>query len=240
MHADLTQAIAARTPAPNILLIGGGGYTYPRWVETVVPSASMEVVEIDPGVTEIAHRDLGLPRDTRIRSHNLDGRQFVQELAPRRHYHLVVQHASNDLSVPYHLMTKEYNDAIRAILTDDGAYLVTVTDHYRDGQLLRAAIRTMQQTFPHVDLLAGQPIWRTGGVYVFVVYGSARPFDLKEVQAALRTRGAGSIRTTALPRERLQAYVAAGPQITLTDQYAPVDNLISVLYGRGEGWSGSE
>jgi spermidine synthase len=240
VHADLTQAIAARTPAPNVLLIGAGGYTYPRWVEAFVPGASMDVVEIDPGVTETAHRDLGLARDTRIRSYNVDGRQFVQELAPRRHYQLVVQHASNDLSVPYHLVTKEYNDAIHAILDDGGVYLLTLTDHYREGRLLRAAVRTMQRTFPHVHLLAGQPAWVTGGAYVYVVYGSDRPLDLNEVRDALRVRGAGSLRTTALSNGKLQAYVAAGPQIVLTDRYAPVDNLVSVLYGRGEAWSGSQ
>src|SRR5512143_3248004 len=101
--------MADRQGAPNVLVIGGGGYTYPRWVDAHVPTASVEVVEIDPGVTEVVHDYLGLPRDTRIVSYGLDGRQFVQEMAPRGHYHLVVQDAVNDLSVPYHILTKEYN-----------------------------------------------------------------------------------------------------------------------------------
>lgn len=239
VHADLTQDLAARTPQPNVLLIGAGGYTYPRWVEASVPNASVEVVEIDPGVTETAHRELGLPRDTRIRSYNVDGRQFVQEQAQRRHYDLVVQHASNDLSVPYHLMTKEYNDAVHAILRDDGVYLLTLTDLFGEGRLLRAVLRTMRLTFPHVRLLAGQPTWLTGRAAVYVVYGSDRALDLKAVQAVLQARGA-ALRTTALPSGKLDAYVASGPQIVLTDRYAPVDNLISVLYGRGEAWTGSQ
>jgi hypothetical protein len=35
-----------------------------------------------------------------------------------------------------------------------------------------------------------------------------------------------------LDGDRLQEYVAAGPQIILTDQYAPVDNLIAPLFTR--------
>ena len=80
-----------------------------------------------------AHRYLDLPRDTRVVSHNLDGRQFVQELATKGAYTLVVQDAVNDLSVPYHIMTREYNDQVRALLQPDGAYLLTVIDLYSDG-----------------------------------------------------------------------------------------------------------
>ena len=232
VQVDLTHYVAARaSERPNILLIGGGGYTYPRWVEAFVPGASIEVVEIDPGVTETAYRELGLARDTRIRSYNLDGRQFVQELAPAGHYHLVVQDAVNDLSVPYHIMTKEYNDRIKAVLTDDGIYLLSVIDLYQDGQLLRSAIRTMMQTWPEVHLLAVHPTWTTGGASVFVVYGSNRPLDLEAVRQAAQRRGAVA-RTVAQPVDDLRAYVAAGPPIVLTDQYAPVDNLISILFAR--------
>src|SRR6185369_9066741 len=99
-------------------------------------------VEIDPGVTEVAHRELGLSRETKIRSYHMDGRQFVREKAQKGHYRLVIQDAVNDLSVPYHLMTKEYNDAVKATLTEDkatgkkdGAYLLTLIDSIEDGDL---------------------------------------------------------------------------------------------------------
>ncbi|MBI4318971.1 MAG: fused MFS/spermidine synthase [Chloroflexi bacterium] len=229
VQAELTRLVAARTSAPRVLVVGGGGYTYPRWVEAFVPSASVDVVEIDPGVTETAYRELGLSRDTRIISHNLDGRQFVQELAPRGAYQLIVQDAVNDLSVPYHILTKEYNDHIRALLSDDGIYLLTVIDLYRDGQLLRAAARTMMETFPEVQLMGVRPAWEYAGSSVFVMYGSARKFDAEELQMALRSRGV-EMRTVAQPKEQLRAYVDVEPRIVLTDQYAPVDNLISILF----------
>ena len=43
----------------------------------------------------------------------------MQEMAPKGSYQLVVQDAVNDLSVPYHIMTKEYNDRVKQVLTDD-------------------------------------------------------------------------------------------------------------------------
>src|SRR5262249_59988839 len=88
-------------------------------------------------VTEVAHREMGLPRNTKIRTTNMDGRQFIREKAQKRHYQLVIQDAVNDLSVPYHLMTKEYNDAIKATLAPDGAYLLTLIDSIDHGELWR-------------------------------------------------------------------------------------------------------
>lgn len=230
VQAEIARLVAARNPEPKVLVIGGGGYTFPRWVEAFVPSATVEVVEIDPGVTETVYQHLGMSRDTRIISHNLDGRQFVQELAARKSYQLVVQDAVNDLSVPYHILTKEYNDSIREILTDDGIYLLTVIDLYQDGQLLRSAIRTMMRTFPEVRLLGAHPAWDSGGSAVFVISGSSRKIDLEEMKQVLQSQGISEMRTVAQPQDQTRAYVDSGPQIVLTDQYAPVDNLISILF----------
>lgn len=229
VQAELARYAAARTPTPHVLVIGGGGYTYPRWVEAFVPSATVEVVEIDPGVTEVAYDELGLSRDTRIVSHNLDGRQFIHELAPKKHYQLVVQDAVNDLSAPYHILAREYDDYVREILSDDAVYLLTVIDLYQDGQLLRSAVRTMMQTFPEVRLMGASPQWTYPGASVFVIAGSTRRIDLEEMRRALRGQGV-EMRTMAQPDDELRAYVAEGPQIVLIDQYAPVDNLISMLF----------
>ncbi|MBI2955184.1 MAG: fused MFS/spermidine synthase [Chloroflexi bacterium] len=230
VQTEMARLVSARNAAARVLVIGGGGYTFPRWVDAFLPSAAVDVVEIDPGVTEIAHRELGLPRDTRIVTYNLDARQFVSELAPQKHYQLIVQDAVNDLSVPYHILTKEYNDQIREILSDDGIYLLTVIDLYQDGQLLRSAIRTMMQTFPHVQLMAASPVWESSGSSVFVIYGANRKLDLEEMRDALRGQEYTGIRTVVQPDDQLRAYVNGGPPIVLTDQYAPVDNLISLLF----------
>ena len=66
----------------------------------------------------------------------MDGRQFVAEKAVPGTYDLVIQDAVNDLSVPSHLLTKEYNDAVKLTLKPDGVYLLTVIDSIR----VRAAV----------------------------------------------------------------------------------------------------
>jgi spermidine synthase len=223
VHAEVLRGITTRLPAPRVLVIGGGGYTFPRWIDAELPAASVEVVEIDPGVTEVAHRELGLPRDTRIVSHHLDGRQFLADRSAGAAYDLIVMDAVNDLSVPFHLLTRECAELVRRRLSPDGVYLVSVIDDFDDGQMLRASVRTLRRSFPQVTLLAAcPPAWDGGKTHgVFVIYASERPFD-----------GAGMAKTVALPPASLEAYVATGPQTVLTDQFAPVDQLIANVVRR--------
>jgi spermidine synthase len=236
VQAEFARLAADRADgSPSLLIIGGGGYTLPRWADATLPHATVEVVEIDPGVTEIAHRKLGLPRETKIITYNMDGRQFVQERGAAGHYQLIVQDAVNDLSVPYHIMTKEYNDAIKRLLTPDGVYLLTVIDLFEDGLLMRAAVRTLRESFPHVELLATEPLWTANQQAVFVIYASGLPFDPAAMAAALGKQKAGAPETIAMPAGELQAYLDRKPAPVLTDAFAPVDNLISVVFRkRGE------
>ena len=53
----------------------------PRLIEEVYPGAEVQVIEIDPVVTDVAHRYLGLPRDTSIVTYNLDARMKIPDLA---------------------------------------------------------------------------------------------------------------------------------------------------------------
>ena len=47
--------------ALNSLFIGGGGYTFPRYLEVKYPQSEISVVEIDPEVTKVVHEQLGMP-----------------------------------------------------------------------------------------------------------------------------------------------------------------------------------
>ncbi|HKB06001.1 MAG TPA: fused MFS/spermidine synthase [Gemmataceae bacterium] len=219
----------------EVLVIGGGGYTFPRWVEYVLPDVGVDVVEIDPAVTEVAHRELGLSRNTKIRSHHLDGRQFIRERARKGHYQYVIQDAVNDLSVPYHLMTKEYNDAVKETLAPGGAYLLTLIDSVENGELWRAAVHTMRQSFQYVELLDPEGFERPDARTVFIVYGSDEPFDLAEVRAVaqeayMRKGQPREAYTHELERDRLEKFLGGRPAIVLTDQYAPVDNLMARVF----------
>ena len=253
IQMEFLRAARAGTPSPKLLVIGGGGYTYPRYAKTVLPETELDVVEIDPGVTRVAYEFLGLKKELGIRDYNMDGRQFVAERAAPHSYDLIVQDAVNDLSVPSHLLTREYNEAVKAALKNDGVYLLTIIDEVEYGKLWRASMRTLKQSFPHVALLTANPYqnsdpptflkryshstwldWQENWpLYrqVYVIYASNQTLDLNVLRMQSE-KARVRFHSIHLPDEWLEPYLKSDPGIILTDQYAPVDNLMADVFRR--------
>jgi hypothetical protein len=135
----------------SALFIGGGGFVFPRWIEQTFPHEPLiDVAEIDPAVKSAIEKELGLPTQygpptegkTYIRTHLGDARKFVDdqlranerkvaEAQPPVTYDFVYGDAFNDLSVPWHLTTREFSLRIKDLLTPRrGVYLVNIIDIY--------------------------------------------------------------------------------------------------------------
>ena len=239
IQGDFTRAAAKDARAagrtPRVLVIGGGGYSFPRWVESQADlnDVIIDVVEIDPAVTEIAHDRLGLSRETRIHSIHMDGRQYVKA-APAATYDLVIQDAVNDFSVPYHLMTAEYNTLIQRLLQPEGVYLLTVIDAMESGRFLASAVRTVQSSFGETHLLAPPETHKIRDRSVYVI-GGRLPANTNAATSQSLTSDA----STAWWKDRSYAHIFPDQEVSallarrgdssplLTDDYAPVDTLMT-------------
>jgi tetratricopeptide (TPR) repeat protein/MFS family permease len=236
IFADIATYVAQRNPSLQVLFIGGGGYVMPRYLEELYPQSILEVIEIDPEVTRVAFDYLGLSPDTGIVNYNEDARMAVPKL-PEGQYDLVIGDAFNDLSVPYHLTTLEFNEQVRALLKDDGIYAVNVVDKLHSGKFLRAYINTLQRTFPYVYLIRAIPDWEDDSRTPHVVAGSFQPFDLEDTSVQA---GRGYIVSHITPKDTLTSWLNAQRNILLTDDYAPVDNLVAALHLEKRGLSRAE
>ena len=238
VQAELTRAAAEQARragrVPRVLVIGGGGYTFPRWVEAQADLADVriEVVEIDPAVTEIAKEKLGLSRTTRVVSIHMDGRQFIKSAQPES-YDLVIQDAVNDMSVPYHLMTAEYTQLVKRLLHPDCLYLLTVIDNFESGQFLASAVRTTTTVFGDANLiLSHKPVTNVRNVFVI----AGRNANTKTVEGELYP---STVEQSVEPASQPSMYVFPLSEVErllvrctsssplLTDDYAPVDVLMS-------------
>jgi len=227
--ADIAACVAQRNPSLRVLFIGGGGYTMPKYLEVTYPQSTLEVIEIDPEVTQVAFDYLGLSPDTRIVTYNEDARMVVPKL-PEGQYDFVIGDTFNDLSVPYHLTTREFNDQIRALLKDDGIYAVNLVDKLHSGSFLRAYVNTLQQTFPYVYLIEDGPEWEEDSRKTHVVAGSLQPLSYAALSDANTQAGRGSPVSSIMPEDTLTSWLNAKENILLTDDYAPVDNLLAPLH----------
>jgi tetratricopeptide (TPR) repeat protein len=226
IYALITHTMSKNKDKLAVMVIGGGGYVFPRYVENNWPGSLVDVVEIDPRVTEAAIQAFGLERNSPINTFSMDARNYVDELFESRRnggqtpqYDFIYEDALNDYSVPYQLVTREFNDKIAELLTDDGAYMIELIDIYASGQFLGAVINTLQLTFPHVYVITDKDTFPLSRA-TFIVMATKRPFDIKTVPDGndIRLWRFGDAETEDLRKK------ARG--VVLTDDYAPVENLL--------------
>lgn len=228
VYAEVTRLAAQRNSdreALHALFIGGGGYTFPRYMEAVYPGSRLDVVEIDPDVTRVAHDLLGLNRDTEIATFNEDARLYL-EREPDRKYDLVMGDAFNDYSVPYHLTTREFNERVRAWMGDDGVYIVNMIDGQR-RDFLSAYVNTLRQTFEHVYVIPASRAWRESPRMTFVLVASDSPIDVDALKAMDAEDGVLDLAEQILSPDEVDRILASRSLVTLTDRYAPVDQLLA-------------
>jgi spermidine synthase len=216
-YAGAIRPLLERKPAFDAFFIGGGGYTFPRYLEAIAPASHLVVGEIDPEVTEAAHLWLGLSRDTRIEIHNMDARNYLAWHAMPDSYDVVFGDAFNDYSVPFHLTTLEFGQLVDGVLRDDGIYLVNIIDGGPNGHFMRAYVRTMQRVFQYVAIIPSTPKWRETIRTTFVIAASQQPLDLRQIPSDY----------AVLSAEDLQSYLDIEAPLMLSDDYVPVDNLMA-------------
>jgi spermidine synthase len=171
-----------------------------------------------------------VPRDTRIVPFNQDARLYFNDPSNyAQPYDVIIGDAFNDLSVPYHLTTSEFAGLVHQALAPDGIYMVNIIDHYQKGQFLRAYVNTLKLHFPHVYVMGLGEAWKFSSQSTYVVVATKQPLDLDGLHR-VATRGGKIMVTGILPQDELDAYLTQGRRIILTDDYAPVDQLLAPLF----------
>ncbi len=203
----------------NSLSIGGGGFTFPRYVNATHPGGTNTVLELDPAIVDVASEQLGLdPTTLDIRTG--DARVTLQSTQTSI-YDVVIGDAFGGPAVPWHLTTVEFAEDFAARLRTDGFYVLNLIDYPPLG-FARAETATLARVFAHVaviappDYLAGQ----RGGNFVIVASGS--PLDLAALESSLSERESSGV---ILVGDDLRDFV--GDADVLTDDHAPVDQLIN-------------
>ncbi|MFH0847289.1 MAG: fused MFS/spermidine synthase [Chloroflexota bacterium] len=229
IFTEIVSYTAGENRVPRLLHLGGGGYSFPRFMETVYPGSINDVAEIDPLVTEVAHAELGLPLDTSVRTYNEDARLFLIEREGGYKYNYIIGDVFNDLATPYHLTTLEFDRLVKATLEDNGIYLVNIVDNYSEGRYMPSFVKTLEQVFRHVYLFGTSRNWDGVGRTTFVIAATDRAIDLADLR---QFASSGGEIAYAYPHDeaKLEDYLKAREALILTDDYAPTDILMAYLF----------
>jgi len=237
VYEEMVRWQAMKRGAFKALFLGGGGYTFPRFMEAKYPKAAIHVVEIDPEITRVAQQYLGISENTKIRSFNEDGRWFVMNCKEKGTYDFIFGDAFNDLSIPYHLTTKEFAMQLKALLKPDGVLMANVIDSFKKGAFMPSYIRTLEEVFGkgNVELLTLSPDYDKIGISTCVVVASPQRLDMDDF---IRTAKGKEAEMTAhvVPQDRLQEYLKERYSVILTDDYVPIDNLIAPIFEERFGY----
>lgn len=206
--------------AKRALMLGGAGYSSPRDFLRRNPDATIDVVEIDPGMTQVARDYFNLTDDPRLGIIHEDGRVFINET--KNKYDVFFGDAFGSFfSVPYQLTTREAAQKIHGLLDDDGVALINLIGSIEGetGKFIRAEYWTYQEVFSHVYLLPVQSAdgAKVQNIMLVALKSDAEPSFVSadsELQGYLQTRWGG---------------VIARDVPVLTDDFAPVDQYVSAL-----------
>jgi spermidine synthase len=105
----------------KVLIIGLGGGTLSNTIHQIYPNAYIDNVEIDPAVTNVARDYFGFIENDKITSVTKDGRIFIKRAKlKKKQYDWIILDAFNGDYIPEHLLTKEFFEETKSILTNKG------------------------------------------------------------------------------------------------------------------------
>jgi spermidine synthase len=129
----------------KLLLVGlGGGSIAKSFAES---NWSVDVVEIDPTVVDIAHEYFGLTDDEASVT-TMDGRQYL--ITHDTRYDLIVLDAFGSSSIPFHLVTREAFALVKEHLKPDGILALNIEADGWYDTLVRSLGRTLGTQFSQV------------------------------------------------------------------------------------------
>lgn len=174
---------AAGIPIRRVLMIGGGGYSYPKYLITHRPRVVLDVVELDPAITELARefffldrleRDYQAESSGRLHLICADGRDVLERTAahasglrtgeahdaregavPRLRYDALLNDSfAAGLPAPS-LTTLEAARAAKGCLVPGGLYLSNVVSALEGShaRFLQAEVATLRRAFAHVHIV---------------------------------------------------------------------------------------
>lgn len=172
--------LAGEEGAPlDVLHLGGGALTLPRYLAITRPGSPQRVVEIDQPLTDLVRAHLPLPRGARVRVRAADARDGLAATR-RASMDAVVTDVFAGARTPAHLTTVEFVTDAHRVLRPGGVYLANVADGPA-LRFLRGQAATLRAVFGNVCLLAEPGTMRGRRFGNVVAVASDAPLPLADL-----------------------------------------------------------
>ncbi|MFE7748741.1 spermidine synthase [Streptomyces sp. NPDC057428] len=172
--------VVDRAAAPgvplDILHLGGGALTLPRYAARTRPGSRQDVAEADGGLVEMVGEFLPLPEGAGVTVHAADARAWLEQ-APRDSADLLIADVFGGARVPAHLTSAEYARSAARVLRADGIYAANLADS-APFAFLRSQLANFADVFDELALIAEPAVLRGRRFGNTVLLASRAPLDI--------------------------------------------------------------
>lgn len=112
----------------KLLILGMGSGTYATQLSRYFDNISIEGVEIDDKITDLAHRYFELPEETKVTTY--DGRAYLAAIDGQ--YDVIMVDAYQDITIPFQMSSKEFFTMVKEHLSPGGVMVVNM-NMYNEG-----------------------------------------------------------------------------------------------------------
>ena len=120
----LPASLAFCTKLERMLIIGLGGGSLARFFRNHFREMTIDVVELDPAVVDVARDHCGFEEDSQLRVHVDDGRDFIESKPGS--YDVIILDTFDADSIPAHLTTLEFLNEVKTAVTPAGIVVANV------------------------------------------------------------------------------------------------------------------
>ncbi|SDQ33099.1 spermidine synthase [Thermostaphylospora chromogena] len=200
----------------DVVHVGGGACTLPRYVAATRPGSRQIVVEPDAGLVQLVRDQLGLRSVPRLKVRIADGRA-AGALLRDDSADLFVLDAFTGAVMPVELATVEYLEDVARVVRGGGTVLVNLADG-KGLAFARRFMATITEAFPHVALLADPGVLR-GRRFGNIIVAASRvslPLD-----GLIRRAAGGPARARCMHGRALTDFIAGASPIHDGDAVTP-------------------
>ena len=169
------DTVAEPGRALDVLHLGGGALTLPRYLAATRPGSRQDVVEADRGLLELVVEHLPVPDGAGIQLHAGDARAWL-ESAPDDSADVLVADVFGGSRVPAHLTSVGYAQQAERVLRRSGVYLANLADA-APFAFLRSQLATYATLFEELVLIAEPGVLRGRRFGNAVLVAAHRPLD---------------------------------------------------------------
>ncbi len=162
--------------ALDLLHLGGGALTLPRYAAATRAGSRQTVVEFDAGLVDLVTEHLPLAADSGVTVHTADARAWL-EAAPAASVDLVVADVFGGSRVPAQLTSVEYARAAARVLRPGGLYAANLADG-APFDFLRAQVANFADAFAELALIAEPAVLRGRRFGNAVLLASDAPLEV--------------------------------------------------------------